>query len=140
MEIKLNKVTTVQVSAKTSIFVSEKKKTFMQIRNDKVVGANVSKKIFFCKIRFSLFVILALVGGYAHFMYDTVYLEYNPNLGLITGIILSIILLGFIASVKKKRVLEIFLLGTNATQTITFNLDKTTDKEKLNDLVDIIVS
>ena len=142
MEIKLNRFTTVQVSAKTSLFQTQKgkKKTFVQIRNDKVTGAKIVTKTWFSKILFALFFSFALIGGYAHYMYDTVYLEYNPNPGLITGIILVITLIGFLLSIRKKTVLEIFLLGTTSGQSLNFPLDKTTDPNKLADLVDILVN
>ena len=142
MEVQLNEHTTVEVSAKISQFRTEGKKgkDFLYVRNDKIYGAQVTTVSWFQTKLFVIFVLIGVLGGYAHFMYDTAVLGYNPNPGIIFGIFFVLTLIGFFASFRRARVLELVVDSSTELKTFTFKLGKDVSEAKIEDLVDILVN
>jgi hypothetical protein len=141
MEVKLNDKTTAIVNAKITVFQTEgkNKNDVVHVRNDKVYGARIATRSWFCGKRFALFVLLALLGGYAHYMYDTVVLGYLPNPGIITGIVLGVLAIGGFVSLRRRRELEL-VVDSGIPTVFRFPLGKDIAQDKVEDLADILVN
>ena len=142
MEVILSAKTTVTVTAKISQFKTKTKQAedFMYVRNDKIYGAQVTSARTFKWNLFGIFVLVGLLGGLAHYLYDTQILGYNPNPPIIAGIVALFLIIGVIVALGKKRVLELVLDSNQSKDLVTFELDKEANPAHVEDLVDILVN
>lgn len=142
MEVKLNDKTTAIVNAKITVFqtVGKQSTDVVHVRNDKVYGARIATRSWFCGKRFLLFVLLAILGGYGHYMYDTAVLGYEPNPGIIAGIVIVLLAIGGFVSMRKRRELELVLDSSTNGTLFRFPLGKDVPQDKVEDLADILVN
>jgi hypothetical protein len=142
MEVQLNEQTKVEVNAKLSIFRTTIKDQHdvLHVRNDRIYAADVSNRKGFSKVRFAIFFFAGVLGGYAHFMYDTQFLGFEPNPGIIFGIFFILVVIGFFVSFTKRRTLKFTVDSSEEGTSFEFPISKDLGEKELEDLMEILVS
>jgi hypothetical protein len=142
MNAPLNKQTTLTIEGgMTKIRTKHKNHDdIMQLRNDKINGVQVDSKIRFVGKRFLIFVAVGILGGLAHYLYDTQFLGYNPNPTIISAIVAGVTLIGIPFSFGKERVLRILLDARTTTTSISIPIDNTASEDSLLQVIDILTT
>lgn len=143
MEVQLNEFIKVEVESRVTIFHlnNEEKKVekVLYLRNDKIIGAELATYSFFSFKRLLVVLLLAAVGGAAHFLYDTQYLGYVPNPPLIAAIVGGILFIGFFFCFTKSRHLKVLVdsddTGPLQRSRFSFPVGKNITEKKLLDLM-----
>ena len=145
MEMKLNEKTNVEVSAKLSVFRTKNKQNanedVLYIRNDKIFAAAVKKITRFRVRLFLLLLLIGMFGGYGHFMYDTQYLGYRWNPGIVLGIVLVFVIAGFFASWHSVKYLVLSAGGEGGkVNRFEIPIGKDVTDKNLEDLMYLLVN
>ena len=145
MEMKISDKTNVEVTAKISIFRTKNKvNEIVYVRNDKILGAKVGILKYFKVKSFLIHLLVGLLGGYAHYMYDTQFLGYEPNPGIISGIIFLFVIIGFFTGFKKKKLLTLVVeadeTSLNKESYFSFEIGKETTDKNIEDLMYLLVN
>lgn len=147
MEVQLNEFTKVEVESRiTIIHLNNEKKKQLQmlyLRNDKIIGAELAMRRKFTLYRFLIVLGLAVLAGFAHFLYDTQFLGYVPNPTIISALFFTVLVIGlFFCFVKGKYVkLLVESEGPNSILKVdrySFKVGIEVEEKKLTDLLYIL--
>ncbi|MCF7927355.1 MAG: hypothetical protein K9L74_07275, partial [Candidatus Izimaplasma sp.] len=113
----------------------------LYVRNDHIIAAELKLIKFRC-IRFLIFLVIGLVGGIGHYLYQTLESNYSPDLPISLIIIGVFSIVGLIVSLFRKRQLRIITKTADLSQKKIFTLpiDKDVEEKELEDLIYILVS
>lgn len=143
MEVQLNEFIKVEVESRVTIFHlnNEEKKVekVLYLRNDKIMGAELATYKFFSFKRLFVVLALAVLGGAAHFLYDTQILGYVANPTIISLIAAGIFIIGLFFCFTKSRHLKILVdsddTGPLQRSRFSFPVGKNITEKKLLDLM-----
>jgi len=147
MEVQLNEFTKVEVESRITIIRlnNEKKKQLqmLYLRNDKIIGAELAMRRKFTLYRFLIVLLLAVLAGLAHFLYDTQFLGYVANPTLISGLFMTVLIIGLFFCFAKAKYVKLLVEseGPNSILKVdrySFKVGIEVEEKKLTDLLYIL--
>lgn len=123
---------------KEYLLESSSDSTLVYQNKGKIAGGRIARIRQINWLLFFLFILIALLGGAGHYLYDTMILEYDPNPLIIGSIVAGVTVIGLFVSFRKRLVLDILPDARVAINRIRFYLQKDLTDENCKDLLEII--